>query len=148
MIRAVAPGKLLSGKAYRLLSIRTSQNDKLTLDSLDLLWWSQPQALRGGIVDFNTPHTDANDSGWGGYMNEQQAAGYWSRSRALGLWRPSPLTGPFMGGSDPNFPRIIEANIHFLRIFKILTFPTFSKSSTFLAFSKSSHSSHFHPHKS
>ena len=34
-----------------------------------------------------------------------------------------------MGGSDPHFPRILEANPHFLRIFKILTFPIFLKSS-------------------
>ena len=34
-----------------------------------------------------------------------------------------------MGGSDPHFPRILEANPHFPRIFKILTLLTFSKSS-------------------
>ena len=48
------------------------------------------------------------------------------------------LLGPFVGGSDPHFPRVLEANPHFLRIFKILTF---------FAFSKSSLSSHFqNPH--
>ena len=41
---------------------------------------------------------------------------------------PRTIMGPFMGGSDPHFPRILEANPHFPRIFKILTFLTFSSS--------------------
>ena len=47
--------------------------------------------------------------------------------------------GPFIGGSDHHFPRILEANPHFPHFFKILTV---------LVFSKSSLSSHFHPLKS
>ena len=43
-----------------------------------------------------------------------------------------------MGGSDPHFPRILEANPRFPHFFKILTFLTFSKSSLSSFFSKSS----------
>ena len=49
------------------------------------------------------------------------------------------VLGPFVGGSDPHFLRILEANPHIPRIFKILTFLAFSKILTFLTFSQSSH---------
>ena len=42
--------------------------------------------------------------------------------------------GPLIGGSDHHFPRILEANPHFLRIFKILTFLTFFKILTLLVY--------------
>ena len=39
--------------------------------------------------------------------------------------------GPLMGGADPHFPRILEANPHSPCIFKILTFLKSSLSSHF-----------------
>ena len=60
--------------------------------------------------------------------------------------RQTHKVGPFMGGSDPHFPRILEANPHFPRILKILTFFTFLTSSLSSYF-QNPHIS-FKPHKS
>ena len=90
MTGAVATGKLLLRNAYRLLSSRTSWNDKLTLDGAtrsDLSWWESalgPNGWNGRDISIRPIdvqiETDASDSDWGGYMNGQQAAGYWTWS--------------------------------------------------------------------
>jgi ribonuclease HI len=87
MTKAVLPGKLLLRNAYRDLAGRQSWDDYLILSQpcrADLAWWDQAienwngQVLFPSQVDIQL-HTDASGTGWGAYLEGQEASGLWTR---------------------------------------------------------------------
>jgi hypothetical protein len=91
MCTVILPCKLLLRNLYRLLGLRTTWQDILTLDSgtiKDLKWWWHAlQTWNGRAVTPTTVDiqmtTDASGSGWGAHVNGLKAMGYWNTRMSM-----------------------------------------------------------------
>ncbi len=87
MCKVILPSKLLLRNLYRLLSTRTSWQERLTIDSgtmSDLKWWQAAlqswngRAVTNATIDVQLT-TDASSSGWGAHLGPLQAMGHWNQ---------------------------------------------------------------------